>query len=43
MAEIKISHLLRLATEQGSTMSREQALTLVNQQGDAYEMWKHMM
>ena len=43
MAEITIPHLLRLATEQGCAISREQALIFLNQEGHAYEMWKHMM
>jgi len=43
MAEITLSHLLRLATEQGCSVSREQALAFLNQEGHAYEMWKHMM
>jgi len=43
MAEITLSHLLRLATEQGSPVSREQALAFLNQEGRAFEMWKHMM
>ena len=43
MAEITLSHLLRLATEQGCPVSREQALAFLNQEGRAFEMWKHMM
>ena len=43
MAEITLSHLLRLATEQGCSVSREQALAFLNQQGRAFEMWKQMM
>ncbi len=43
MAEITLSHLLRLATEQGSPVSREQALAFLNQEGHAFEMWKQMM
>jgi len=43
MAEITLSHLLRLANEQGCTVSREQALAFLNEQGRASEMWKHMM
>ena len=42
-AEITLSHLLRLATEQGSPLSREQALAFLNQEGRAFEMWKQMM
>ena len=43
MAEITLSHLLRLATKQGSPVSREQALAFLNQEGRAFEMWKQMM
>ncbi len=43
LAEITLSHVLRLATEQGSPVSREQALAFLNQEGRAFEMWKHMM
>ena len=43
MAEITLSHVLRLATEQDAPESREQALAFINQAGHAYEMWKHMM
>jgi hypothetical protein len=43
MAEITLSHVLRLATEQGSPLSREQALAFLNQEGRAFEMWKQMM
>ena len=43
MAEITLSHLLRLANEQGCSVSREQACVFLNEDGRAYEMWKHMM
>jgi len=43
MAEITLSHLLRLANEHGCSVSREQALAFLNQQGRAFEMWKQMM
>jgi hypothetical protein len=43
MAEITLSHVLRLPTEQGSPVSREQALAFFNQEGRAFEMWKQMM
>lgn len=43
MAEITLSHVLRLATEQGFPVSREQALAFLNQEGRAFEMWKRMM
>jgi len=43
IAEITLSHLMRLWNEQGCPMSREQALAFLNQKGRAFEMWKHMM
>jgi len=43
MAEITLSHVLRLATLHGSPVSREQALAFLNQEGRAFEMWKQMM
>jgi hypothetical protein len=43
IAEITLSHLMRLGNEQGCPVSREQALTFLNQEGQAFEMWKHMM
>ena len=43
MAEITLSHLLRLSNEHGCPVSREQALAFLNQEGRAFEMWKHMM
>jgi len=42
-AEITVSHLMRLGNEQGCPVSREQALAFLNQEGRAFEMWKHMM
>ena len=43
IAEITLSHLIRLANEQGCPVSRQQALAFFNQEGRAFEMWKHMM
>ncbi len=43
MAEITLAHLLRLAHEQGCSVSREQTRLFLNEEGRAYEMWKHMM
>jgi hypothetical protein len=43
IAEITLSHLLRLGNEQGCPVSREQALAFLNQEGRAFEMWEHMM
>ena len=42
MAEITPFHLLRLATEHGCTLSREQAIAFLNQE-HAQDMWQHMM
>ena len=42
-AEITLSHLIRLGNEQGCPVSRQEALAFLNQQGRAFEMWKHMM
>ena len=43
VAEITLSHLIRLGNEQGCPVSRQQALAFLNQEGRAFEMWKHMM
>jgi hypothetical protein len=43
IAEITLSHLIRLGNEQGCPVSRQQALAFLNQGGRAFEMWKHMM
>lgn len=43
IAEITLSHLLRLANEHGCSVSREQAFIFLNQDGRAFEMWKQMM
>ena len=43
IAEITLSHLMRFGNEQGYPVSREQALAFLNQEGRAFEMWKHMM
>lgn len=43
IAEITLSHLIRLGAEQGRPVSREQAVTFLNHEGRAFEMWKHMM
>ena len=42
IAEITLSHLIRLGNEQGCPVSREQALAFLNR-GQAFEMWKQMM
>ena len=43
IAEITLSHLIRLGNEQGRPVSRQQALAFLNQEGRAFEVWKHMM
>jgi len=43
VAEVTLSHLMRLANERGCPVSREQALAFLNQDGRALELWKHMM
>ena len=43
IAEITLSHLISLGSEQGCLVSRQQALAFLNQEGRAFEMWKHMM
>ncbi len=43
IAEITLSHMMRLGDEQDCPVSREQALAFLNQEGQAFEMWKHMM
>jgi hypothetical protein len=42
-AEITVSHLMQFSTEMGRCMTRDEALTFLNQNGRAYAMWKHMM
>lgn len=42
-AEITVAHLVQFASEAGRPLSREDAKAFLNQQGRAYEMWKHMM
>jgi hypothetical protein len=34
---------LRLANEHGCSVTQQQAAAFLNQEGHAYEMWKHMM
>jgi len=43
VAEITVSHLTQFASESGRTLSHEDAIAFLNQQGRAHEMWKHMM
>jgi hypothetical protein len=43
VAEITVSHLTQVAGELGRPLTAEDAIAFLNQQGRAYEMWKHMM
>lgn len=43
VAEITLAHLTQCAREMGRSLSHEEALAFLNQQGRAYEMWKLMM
>jgi hypothetical protein len=43
IAEITLAHLLQFAQEMGLTMTREEAVAFLNQNGRAYAMWKRMM
>jgi hypothetical protein len=43
VAEITLAHLTQFAQEAGQSLSHEQALAFLNQDGRAYAMWKHMM
>ena len=43
VAEITLAHLTQIARELGHTLNQEEALAFLNQDGRAYDMWKHMM
>jgi hypothetical protein len=43
VAEITLAHLTEFAEGLGLRMSREEAIAFLNQNGRAYDMWKHMM
>ena len=43
VAEITVTHLTQFARELGRSLSQEEALEFLNQDGRAYDMWKHMM
>ena len=43
VAEITLAHLTQFAREMGRTLSQEEAVAFLNQEGRAYDMWKHMM
>ncbi|HVO81376.1 MAG TPA: hypothetical protein VMT28_11630 [Terriglobales bacterium] len=43
VAEITLSHVIQLARENDRPLSEEEALDFLNQDGHAYDLWKHMM
>jgi hypothetical protein len=43
VAEITLAHLSQFAEQMGRSLSGEEALAFLNQNGRAYEMWKRMM
>jgi hypothetical protein len=43
VAEITTAHLIQLMQEQGKSLDRQQAVSLLNEDGRAYLMWKQMM
>jgi len=43
VAEITLAHLTEFAEGLGLRMSHDEALAFLNQNGHAYDMWKHMM
>ncbi|ABF40410.1 hypothetical protein Acid345_1408 [Candidatus Koribacter versatilis Ellin345] len=42
-AEITVAHLVEFARETGGEISLQQAANFLNENGQAYEMWMHMM
>ena len=43
VAEITAAHLELFVQALGRSLTREQAVAFLNQDGRAYAMWKHMM
>lgn len=43
VAEITVAHLTLLVSEMGRSLSQEEAVAFLNQDGRAYGMWKQMM
>jgi hypothetical protein len=43
VAEITLAHLMQFARESGRSLSPQDAVAFFNQDGRAYDMWKHMM
>ncbi|HEY3929371.1 MAG TPA: hypothetical protein VGL89_13440 [Candidatus Koribacter sp.] len=42
-AEITVAHLVEFAHEVGDEMTLQEAANFLNENGNAYEMWMHMM
>jgi len=43
VAEITVAHLTEFASEIGCDLTQDEAIAFLNEEGRAYEMWKHMM
>ena len=43
VAEITVAHLTEFASEIGRSLSPDDAIAFLNQNGRAYAMWQHMM
>ncbi len=43
VAEITLAHLTRIARETGRTLTQEEGIDFLNQNGHAYAMWTKMM
>ena len=43
VAEITVAHLSEFAKVLGRSLSYEESVSFLNEEGRAYEMWKHMM
>ncbi len=43
VAEITTAHLTQFVQALGRSLSLEEAISFLNQDGRAYDMWKHMM
>ena len=43
VAEITTFHLTQMMQGLSQSLSREEAIAFLNQDGRAYEMWRHMM
>jgi hypothetical protein len=42
VAEITLAHLTQFAQQMGRSLTPEEAMAFLNQNGRAYEMWKRM-